>query len=67
MKNPITLTSWISEELEKGAPSPQHAIYYIRLAKMLFLMGVLLSFLKSTNKVIIFYPTRNQKSCRDDQ
>ncbi|HAT1867315.1 pyridoxine/pyridoxamine 5'-phosphate oxidase [Legionella pneumophila] len=27
MKNPITLlTSWISEELEKGAPNPQHAI-----------------------------------------
>ncbi|HAU2125184.1 TPA: pyridoxamine 5'-phosphate oxidase [Legionella pneumophila] len=27
MKNPIILlTSWISEELEKGAPNPQHAI-----------------------------------------
>ena len=27
MKNPITLlTAWISEELKKGAPNPQHAI-----------------------------------------
>ncbi|MCZ4721556.1 pyridoxamine 5'-phosphate oxidase family protein [Legionella pneumophila] len=27
MENPITLlTSWISEELKKGAPNPQHAI-----------------------------------------